>query len=95
MKKSKSTRVNRPVSNYVMFNQKDMVKSISIEGKEALMDVANDNGHHVLYPIADKDKTDVKVFETYKKQTDKEISDLKSLVSSLENRVGVLEKTKE
>ena len=56
MKKSKTTRVNKAISSIITHQQRDVTKSLTIDGVKELADLGNENGHTTLFLNHDNTK---------------------------------------
>lgn len=63
MKKSKTTRVNKPISSIITHQKRDVVKSLTVDGVKDLGDLGNENGHTTLFLNHDNTKENLLVIE--------------------------------
>ena len=88
MKKVKSTRKNKPVSSIIQNNARDIVKSLTIEGKKQLLDLVNDKGHLSLFIYDDVDKLNVTTFEEFLKEYEQFKKDNTKVINTLDKKLS-------
>lgn len=88
---SKTTRKNKPISKVITYQQRDVVKSLTVDGANDLMDLETDKGHVTLVLSRDSTKLNVSTFTAFKKENTEKISKIEEDISNLKLTIQTME----